>query len=230
MAAGKESILPTLTEVPLALDLDLFLEVQGDALRRPELREVAGWAVREAQALIAPALSYRWLPVVALGDKRVKVGEAGLNLGRHAGLLDEAVEAIVGVATIGPALEERAREISAQGRALDGFVLGEVGVFAVGLLARRLHGMAEEEAARRGWGVGAELAPGQLAGWDIAEQRLICGLLDLESIGVRVTPSGLLVPQKSVSIMVGIGPGYQSAEVRSPCEYCERGGTCRWRH
>ncbi len=103
-------------------------------------------------------------------------------------------------------------------------------MFAVGSLIQKAHRMIEEEAAWRNWGVGAELAPGQLAGWDIEEQKLLCGLVDTEAIGVTVTVAGMLVPQKSASLMVGIGPRYASAEVRTPCEFCDLGDTCRWRH
>jgi cobalamin-dependent methionine synthase I len=78
--------------------------------------------------------------------------------------------------------------------------------------------------------VGAELAPGQLSGWAVAEQHELARLLDLGAIGVQVTESGMLVPQKSASLMVGMGPEYESAEVRSPCEYCDLGDTCRYRH
>ena len=95
------------------------------------------------------------------------------------------------------------------------------------MLARSL---VEKAAAERGWGVGAELAPGQLAGWDIAEQKLLTGLLDVESINVTVTDSGMLVPQKSASLMVGIGPEYKSTEVQTPCAYCDLRETCRFSH
>ena len=115
-------------------------------------------------------------------------------------------------------------------KAIESFVLGEAGVFAVAWLIEESHRMIEEEAARRGWRVGTELAPGQLAGWDISEQKLIYGLLDAGSIAVAVTATGMLVPQKSASLMVGIGPDYTSAEVRTPCEFCDLADTCRWRH
>jgi hypothetical protein len=104
------------------------------------------------------------------------------------------------------------------------------GVRCVGKLSALAHSIVEKEASERGWGVGAELAPGQLAGWDIAEQRLVTGLLDVASIGVCVTDSGMLVPQKSASLMVGMGPGYDSAEVSSPCAYCDLRETCRHSH
>ena len=109
-------------------------------------------------------------------------------------------------------------------------MLDAAGVFAVGKLIERARSIVERYAAERHWGVGAELAPGQLSGWAIAEQSLVGRLLDFGSIGVRLTDSGMLVPQKSASMMVGIGPDYQSSEVRSPCEYCDLGETCRYRH
>ncbi len=89
-------------------------------------------------------------------------------------------------------------------------MLDAAGVHGVGKLIGMAHSIVEKDAAERGWGVGAELAPGQLSGWAISEQILVGRLLDLESIGVHVTESGMLVPQKSASIMVGVGPEYES--------------------
>jgi hypothetical protein len=218
----------------IKLDLNLspeeFLEAQGDALRRPGMQEVARQALEQAGGLVSPALVYDWLPVGAREAQTAEVGGALFHLGRHADLLGQAQLAFVAVLTIGPSLEEQARVLQGSGRALDSFILGEAGVFVVGKLIAEAHRVVEAEAADRGWGVGAELAPGQLAGWAIAEQKLLCGLLDVEAIGVRVTESGMLVPQKSASMMVGIGTNYESTEVRSPCAFCDLGETCRFRH
>jgi len=217
-------------KLDLNLSLEEFLEAQGDALRRPGMHEVARQALEQAGGLVSPALVYGVLPVGARQAHTAEVGGALFHLGRHADLLRQAQLAFVAVMTIGPQLEEHARELQGAGRALDSFMLGEAGVFVVGKLIEEAHHTAESEAGDRGWGVSAELAPGQLAGWAIAEQKLLCGLLDVEAIGVRVTESGMLVPQKSASMMVGLGPDYESAEVRSPCSFCDLGETCRFKH
>jgi hypothetical protein len=220
----------TLTAIDLALDLEGFLESAGDSLRRPAMQEGARQALFAAAGLVAPAMVYAWHPV-GVGDRgTAEVGGVLFRLGRHADLLEPARSAFVAVVTIGPRLENRSRELQACGRALDAFMLDSAGVFAVGRLIEMAHSIVENDAAQRGWGVGAELAPGQLSGWAITEQILVGRLLDLESIGVRVTDSGMLVPQKSASIMVGAGPDYESTEVRSPCGYCDVGETCRHRH
>ena len=55
-------------------------------------------------------------------------------------------------------------------------------------------------------------------------------MLGVDKMGVEVTASGILVPQKSASLMVGLGPDYESSEVHSPCEFCDVQDTCRFRH
>ena len=220
----------TLLGFDLALDLGEFVEAQGEALRRPAMKEAASEALAAAAGLMSPALVYDWLPVGDRDQRKAEVGGLVFELGRHADLLGPARLAFLAVVTIGSQLEVRSRDLQASGKALDSFMLDAAGVFAVGTLILRARSIVEQDAAERGWGVGAELAPGQLSGWAIAEQILVGRLLDLESIGVRVTDSGMLVPQKSASIMVGAGPDYESSEVRSPCEYCDLGETCRYRH
>ena len=211
----------TLTGLELPLELEEFLDTQGEALRRPALREAAVRALVAAGDLVKSAAVYDWFPVGDRGERTVEVGDVVFELGRHADLLAPAREVYLAVVTIGPELEARSRDLQAAGRALDSFVLDATGVYAVGKLIELARSIVEKAAAERRWGVGAELAPGQLSGWAISEQRLVAQLLDLDSIGVRVTDSGMLVPQKSASIMVGIGPHYDGSEVRSPCDYCD---------
>jgi hypothetical protein len=220
----------TLAGFDLALDLEEFVEAQDEALRRPVMKEAASEALAAAVGLISPALVYDWFPIGDRDHRKAEVGGVSFALGRHADLLGPARLAFVAGVTIGALLEARSRDLQASGKALDSFMLDAAGVFAVGMLILRARSVVEQDAAGRGWGVGAELAPGQLSGWAIAEQILVGRLLDLESIGVRVTESGMLVPQKSASIMVGTGPDYESAEVRSPCGFCDLGETCRYRH
>lgn len=213
-----------------ALSREEYLQAQGDALRGPGIRDTAEAALAEAAELATPAIAFDWFPASSLSGGKAEVGGVVFHLGRHGDLLGPAQQAFVGLVTIGSALEERARELRRSGQALAAFMLDEAGMWAVAQAIVAARALAEKSAAERGWGVGAELAPGQLAGWAIAEQRLLATLLDFSSIGVTVTESGMLVPQKSASLMVGVGPGYESAVVESPCRYCELSETCRSRH
>jgi hypothetical protein len=222
--------MPTIIETDVALDFALFEERAGQRLQHESVRKAALWAIDEAKRLSRTAIAYEWLPCRRGEGDQLVLGSVELRLGRHADLADQAQLACAAVCTIGAELEEEAKRLAAAGRNLDGYMLGEAGVLGVDTLMTRVRRMVEDEAAGRGWGVGTELAPGQLAGWALSEQNALCSQLDITGIGVHVTDSGMLVPQKSASILVGIGPGYTAGTVCSPCDFCTDSGTCPWRH
>jgi hypothetical protein len=217
-------------DIDLALDFDEFEERAGQALQNATIRAAARSAVEQAQRLVHPLAVCDWLPARRGEDNLLILGPVELHLGRHANLMDEAELACVSVCTIGPDLEEEAKRLMSAGHNLDAYLLGEAGVFAVDAVMARVRRLVEEEAARRTWGVGTELAPGQLAGWALTEQKLVCSLLDIAAIGVRINDSGMLLPQKSASLLVGIGPGYTADTVCAPCDFCASRETCNYRH
>ena len=222
--------MPVITNFHPALSVDELLRHQGQAAERPEVKDLAQRAIDEAQRLAAPAIVYEWFPVHAVDDKTVQIGDAILHMGRHADLLAFAGEALVSVCTIGKALDERVRTLSADNRLFESYLLDTAGVIALGAAGEPLGSIIEEEAARRGWGVSPALSPGSLVGWTISDQKALCALLDLTAIGVAVTAAGILTPQKSGSGLVGIGPDYTSHCVGSTCRFCELRHTCRFRH
>lgn len=219
-----------LTGFELPMTEESFFEEQAGALKRPAMQEAARAGLARALELVEPAVVYDWFPVSLPERRQARVGGEVFSIGSHADLLQEAESVLLAVVTVGPRLEAESRRLQAAGKALDAYMLDAAGIFGVGLLIHKAHGIVEQEARERGWGVGAELAPGQLSGWDISEQLIVGRLLDVEAIGVQVSASGILVPQKSASLLVGIGPGYEASEVRSPCEYCDVQETCRFRH
>ena len=86
----------------------------------------------------------------------------------------------------------------------------------------RVRGMA----ADHGWGSGMRAQPGQ-EGWSILQQRAIFGHLPVDEIGVRLSDSCLMIPQKSVSFAIGMGPGMRPDVVA--CDFCSRRERCHWR-
>ena len=107
-------------------------------------------------------------------------------------------------------------------------LLDTVGVMALGTLGDEIRERVENQAAEKGWGVGPALSPGSLSGWPIRGQRDICALLPLDEIGVRLNEHCVLEPHKSVSMLIGMGPDYDSAHVGSVCHFCCLADRC-WR-
>jgi hypothetical protein len=81
-------------------------------------------------------------------------------------------------------------------------------------------------AAERGLGSGMRAQPGQ-EGWSIWQQKVLFDLLPADDIGVRLTESCLMIPRKSVSFAIGMGPEMRPDRVA--CDFCSKRHRCQWR-
>lgn len=229
MGKTSENI-PVLQDVTITLTAEELLAAQGRNEHRPGLVSAAKEAIALGRTLFAPAAIYDELEVRGVAGERVElaVDGAGLAVGPKADLLAPAKWLLVTVYTIGPALEARVSELYRAGEPLLSYMLDCVGVMALGMVGEGLRRLAEERAAGRGWGVSPALSPGGLVGWPVQGQRELCALLPLADIGVRLNEYCVLEPHKSVSMVIGLGPGYESHEVGSVCHICALRDTC-WR-
>jgi hypothetical protein len=222
--------MPVLNDIEIHISIDELLRAQGSAAQRPAVHEAAQWAIAEAQRLAEPAAVWDLLPVHQVDGESARVGDVWLRVGPHADLLAPARQALVSVATIGPALEAEVRRLTQEGSLLESFMLDSAGVLALAAVGGSLIRLAEAQAAQREWGVSLALAPGSLVGWPIHDQKALCSLLDLAAIGVTLNSSRVLVPHKSASRLVGLGPGYTARQVESACRFCPQRETCWRRH
>ncbi|MCF8063208.1 MAG: hypothetical protein K9M82_11875 [Deltaproteobacteria bacterium] len=212
----------------LDLDARAVLEGQGIDPERAStgLTAAAGDVVEEAQALCEPASSRVVLPVSDFHHQTIVLdGGAAFDGPLAARALAGSKEVAVAVCTIGPALETRIKglfsEDPVRAMALDG-----AGVAALRRISEAVVGRIRDEAAARGWGSGMRAQPGQ-EGWSIRQQHVLFGLVPAERIGVRLTDSALMIPQKSVSLVIGMGPDMRPDGVA--CDYCSKRNRCPWR-
>jgi len=222
--------MPVLRDITINLTVEELLAMQKQDEHRPNLIAVAKQAIALGQALFAPAAVYEEFEVRGVAGERVElaVDGAGLTVGPMVHLLAPAKRLLVAVYTIGPALEDRVRELYEAGELLLSYMLDCVGVMAVGKIGGRVGRLAERRAAERGWGVSPGLSPGGLVGWPVQGQRELCALLPLTDIGVRLNKHCMLQPQKSASGVIGMGPGYKEHRVGTVCRYCSFKNSC-WR-
>lgn len=225
--------MPILREIPIRLKAEDIIASPNQGQHRPALLRLAEEAISLGQTLWQPACVYDWFDVLSVEGERATFSgpngtETVLEIGRKADLMAPARRAVVGVVTIGPALEQKVRELQAAGDSMMSYLLDSAGVVALGAAGEALRCVAEETAEELGWGVSPSLSPGSLVGWPLRGQHALCGLLPLEQIGVRLTKHAVLEPHKSASGLVGLGPGYESTRVGSVCKYCALQKTC-WR-
>ncbi len=215
----------------LEFDIDAVLRGQGAdpavlRTRRPALVQLAEQAMREGRALIEPCIIHKQLAVESLRHERLMLEGSGILTGKLiAQHLAGAVTVHVLVCTISSGIENRASQLwntnPTYSLALDG-----VGSAAVEALANRVCRSIETSEQQRGWQTTIPLSPGMID-WPVEEgQPQIFQLLADEKLPVVLLPSYIMVPRKSVTMVVGAGPELNSAG--RTCDYCNLQTVCRY--
>ena len=223
--------MPVLRSWELELDADLVLRGQGAdpaAIRRRSgaLVAIAEEALAQARPLLSPAVAFVERSVSCLRHERLELeGDGALTgalVGQHLGGA-ERVAALV--CTIGAELEQRATRVMAEDPSL-GLALDGCGSAAVEALANAACRQFEAEAQGAAWQTTIPLSPGMI-GWPVeVGQPQVFALVDTEGIGVRLSPSGMMSPRKSVSFVLGMGRGVSQGG--RACDYCHLRSSCRY--
>jgi hypothetical protein len=129
------------------------------------------------------------------------------------------------LATIGLQLEQQVSKIwdsdMVYALALDG-----AGSASVEALANAACLYFENQAVEQGWLASIPFSPG-MVDWSVAEgQPQIFNLLGEVSTTVTLTPSYIMIPRKSLTMVMGFG-----TDLKSPgrtCDFCIMRGTCRY--
>ena len=214
-----------------SLDVNAVLRAQGadpDVVRRRSMRLVtlAERALRDGLPLLKPSVIQRRFHVESASRDGIRVqGGAALTGDLVAAELGSSRAIVILAVTVGEGItrlaSSRMRTEPALGLALDG-----LGNAAVEALANVSVAAVAADARSRGWGAGLQLSPG-MVGWPLESgQRELFALLP-DGGPIRLTCSGMMRPHKSLSMVVGVGPG---VSVRaSTCDYCAARTRCRHR-
>jgi len=222
--------MPLLRDWDLSLDVDQVLRAQGAdpaviRARRPALVDAAEQALQEGLAYLAPVAAYRELAVESLRHERLFLTGGVLTGPLVAQHLRSAQQVVVLACTIGEALErvisEAMSEDPVRGLALDG-----LGSAAAEGLAAAAAAHFEDQARAQGLHTTIPLSPG-MVGWPVEEgQAEIFSLVDGGEAGISLTSGGMMVPRKSISLVLGVGKDVAAAG--KACDFCNLRETCRY--
>jgi hypothetical protein len=134
---------------------------------------------------------------------------------------------VVMIATIGSVLDETVSSIFKVDPVL-AVALDGVGSAAVEKLAIMACNHFESQIKVNGLNTTIPLNPG-MVGWPVDQGQLeIFSLLDSEQINVDLTESCMMIPNKSLSMVLGLG--HDVSPVGSSCDYCTLKGTCKYQN
>ncbi len=215
----------------LIFDVDAVLRGQGAVpsilrARNPALANMAEEAMQEGTSLLRPKVVYRELAVEGVRHERLI-----LNGGQYleSKLLFQHLAAAktlcIVLCTIGEALEKRVSEIW-ESNMVYALALDGVGSAAVEALANAACEYFEKQAADKGLQASIPLSPG-MVDWPVEEgQPQVFRLLGEAGSVVRLTPGNIMIPRKSLTLIMGIGAEMKSAG--RACDYCAMRETCRY--
>jgi hypothetical protein len=215
----------------LEVDVDAVLRGQGaDAktIRRRNrfLVELARRALKEGLPLVKPRVYRRSVMITEHFHERIHLADGHLLTGSLlANHLAPAEKIVAILCTIGSELEQYAAQVwehdMPYSLALDG-----LGSAATEALANAACAQTETDAKADGMQASIPLSPG-MEGWPTGEgQMQIFTLWEQEELEIRLSPSGMMLPRKSLSMVTGIGKDMVSGG--NACEYCSMRAKCHY--
>ena len=226
--------MPVIRDIPLSLNPSEVLRRQGlgrGAKVRPEIRLL----IRELLAslnksrLLEPAVAYEYYRVRSMDGSRISLeGDKALHGPLLPAIFPEAKELAVILVTIGPKLEKQVTDYSKKGAALQGMTLDGIGSAAVDKLVAEFLRLIATEVSSRGYEISSPVGPG-MPGFPLTEQWNLLGLVKAGEIEVTLTSSGMMVPRKSTSMVMGVGPQMTRWTQAEVCARCTLTETCHYK-
>jgi hypothetical protein len=136
-------------------------------------------------------------------------------------LLEDGDKAAIFLVTIGDPLEKMVGQLAEDRLVVQATVLDAIGSVAVESVANFVQERVEEVAQTQGLCISRRFSPGY-CDWDIGQQRMMFQAMNGDYADVHLTDGCLMVPQKSISGIIGIGPRHSSVEHYNPCRSCDK--------
>ena len=176
--------------------------------------------VENARDLIDPSYACIIRNIKSVNGSRIVIeGSITFKSEVIARLLEQCEKAALFLVTIGKYLEETTYRLAKDGLILQSAVLDAIGSDAAEAVADFIQNLIGETARARGLHISQRFSPGY-CDWDVNQQKMIFRAMEGNSAGIRLTEGCLMLPRKSISGIIGIGP----AEVKdyNPCTTCDK--------
>lgn len=206
------------------INIDDLLTFMGYDDERPASKKLLKTAIEMREKcleLVRPCSVYSVYEIREMDGGSVRIRDAEFQGKILSKVLRGSIMAAVCVGTIGIDIDDEIERLNSKGDTVSALILDTMGILA--LMRARISFLSElydREARPRDFSMTPPYGPGQCS-WDIREQRELFTLLDADSVGVKLTESCLMIPKKSVSGIIGLGPEGEVFD-KIPCDVCDR--------
>ncbi|MBI4379305.1 MAG: hypothetical protein HY578_09430 [Nitrospinae bacterium] len=116
--------------------------------------------------------------------------------------LSGCTKASLFICTVGSKLEERVKDYFAEGEQTRAFIMNGIGSAAAEEVAEYVNQMIIKEAEGEGFKTVRRFSPGY-GDWNLSDQKAILKTLNPSPIGVTLTERCVMIPEKSITAIVG---------------------------
>jgi len=216
--------------IKLKIDEDEVLRYQGyskNKVKKPSevILQITREEIVRGHSLFKPKGIYSSVKIkqISFSDGKVDLKSGfSLNFSNSIiNLLRGASSLVLGLVSIGSSLENKVSEFFTQGEYPRAVTLDAVGTVAVESLSRDIRNLVCQEANEQYLKTTRYFSPGY-GDWDISQQKDIFKIIPTNKIGVSLTESYMMVPQKSLSWIIGIGKNITiSSKNDHSCQICQ---------
>lgn len=176
--------------------------------------------------LIEPSFSYDIREIELAESSTVFVeGSVVFSSDMIASLLGRCQKVALFVVTIGDYLEEMVSWLASHNSILQSALLDAIGSDAVEIVADSVQEKIQKTAHEQGLVISKRFSPGH-CDWDISQQKMLFKTLNTNLAGVHLTERCLMIPQKSISGIIGLGSSADHVEDYNPCKTCDKFDCC----
>lgn len=227
-------IMPVIHDIPLKIDVNEVLRQVGisiDAELRPRIESLIAELLSsgEVDRLLAPAIAYELHAITEIHSDRLCIENSWTIQGSLLpSTLAQASDLAVVFCTIGPDLENEKAECKAKKNIMRALLLDSFGSAAIDILAVEAYHLIRDLAASRGLAASSPISPG-MEGFSLSEQSHMAQLAPIKEIGLQLTSSCMMNPQKSLSMIIGFGEEMPTWSRAEACARCNLAKSCRYR-
>ena len=223
--------MPVMRDIKIQISIDDLLRVHGATEGQVKGKALDNYRrlLDEAEPLLRPAYIYRDVSIAETREDGL-VLETGhvLQATILAKLLRTAKRVYLMCCTIGPLLEQRAREYKNDGFPAKAYILDSIGSLATDLLAQEGCKFVDDVAAAVQLSTSIPLSPGYM-GWPLKDQQAFFQLLDCAEIGVALSDTFIMSPLKSTTQAIGLVAEPGGKAHKTNCDYCALKARCKFR-
>lgn len=193
----------------LKLNVPQIEQVMGykEGESQETISEIIGSLLKEVETFVKIKAEFAVFPDVKFyePEKSVVINSTVFDIRKIVyGQIRRSDSIAIFLCTAGNEIGTRSRDAMKEGDLLEGYVYDIIGSEIVEAAADLMQSALEQEMAAEGKKITNRYSPGY-CGWNVEEQHKLFQFMSYNHCGIRLTPSALMDPIKSISGFIGIG-------------------------